>query len=108
MISGLQVDVKSAELKKILEERLVYHEEKWTILTREAEKLRASLKNVEEDMVVSKVSTGDVSQNLESKAREHRDKATYFKFMIDHVIQDDIYRLGQEDLVRLGITARLY
>lgn len=108
MIQGLQVDVKSAELKKILEERLKYHEDKNEVLVAEASKLRESIKNIEEDMVVGKGSGGDVAQNLETKARDHKDKANYYKFMIDHVIQDDVYRLGQEDLARLGIAGRFY
>lgn len=108
MIQGLQVDVKSAELKSILQERLKYHEDKSVALAKEAEKLRKVITNIEEDMTVGKVSSGDVSQNLDSKAKEHKDKASYYKFMIDHVIQDDVYRLGQEDLGRLGIATRFY
>ena len=104
MIQGLQVDVKSAELKSILEGRVEYHSSKAKAYEEQSLKLRATMKNIEEDMEVGKVSNGDPAQSMDQKAREHKDKAVHFQFMIDHVIQDDIYRLGQNDLSLLGIS----
>ncbi len=108
MIVGLQVDVKSEELVKILEERRKHHEDKKAVYETQAAELKKVIKNIEEDMRVGKVSGGTPADNLEHKAREHGEKAGYYKFMIDHVIQNDTYRLGQEDLARLGIVARMY
>lgn len=106
MIAGLQVDVKSAELKKILEERLDYHVEKAKTYTTAATNLRKSMKDIEEDMSVGKVSSGNPAANLEQQAKTHTDSSHYYKFMLEHVIQDDVYRLGQDDLRRLGVSAQ--
>lgn len=109
MIEGLQVDVKSDELGKILQGRVDYHSSKAKAYEEQSTKLRATMKNIEEDMEVGKVSNGDPAQSMDQKAREHKDKAVHFQFMIDHVIQNDVYRLSQQDLSLLGISpARFY
>lgn len=108
MINGLLLDVKSSELKGILEERLKYHEDKRDLYELKAKELNKMVAGIEDDMQVGKVSGGTPVENLERQAKDHKEKAGYFKFMLDHVIQDDIYRLDQSDLVRLGITVRVY
>lgn len=109
MINGLQVDVKSAELKKIVQSRVDYHNEKASLYEKQAEKLRQTIQNVEEDVEYGKVTNGsDVSQNMNQKAREHKDKAIHFQFLLEHVIQDDVYRLNQADLQLLGIAGGRY
>lgn len=108
MIQGLQVDVKSDELKSIIEERFKHHTERSEVYAKKAEELKKTIAGLEEDLLVGKVSNGTASDSLETKAREHKDKATYFKFMLDHVIQNDVYRLAQEDLKRLGISTHYY
>jgi len=110
-IMGLQVDVKSAELKKIISSRVEYHQNKAEAYEAQAGKLRATIKGIEEDNEVGKVtnSNGDPAQNMETKAKEHKDKAVHFQFLLDHVIVDETYRLSTEDLRMLGIaTARFY
>jgi hypothetical protein len=84
MINGLQVDVKSVELKGIIKSRIEYHTDKAQTYEKQAGKLK------------------------EGKAREHKDKAIHFQFLLDHVILDDVYRLGPSDLQLLGIASRGY
>lgn len=109
MINGLQVDVKSAELKSIIKGRVDYHTDKAEAYEKQAVKLRATIANIEEDVSHGKVSHGsDVSQSMDVKARDHKDKAVHFQFLLDHVIQDDVYRLGPADLQLLGIAQRSY
>jgi len=108
MITGLQVDVLSAELVGIMQERLKYHQDKADVFEKNAAELMKTIKNIEEDMSTGKVSGGNPAEQLQTKAREHKEKATYYKFMIEHVIKNDTYRLSQEDLARLGITARYF
>lgn len=109
MINGLQVDVKSAELKSIIKSRIEYHTEKAEAYSKQALKLKQTIMNIEEDVSHGKVSNGqDVSQGMEGKAREHKDKAIHFQFLLDHVILDDVYRLGPQDLQLLGIAQRGY
>ena len=105
MISGLQVDVQSDELKKIIQSRIDYHTERAALYGSKADEIRKSLEGVEEK-TIGKVSNGSPTQNLEEKAREHTDKLVHFKFMLDHVIVNDVYRLTQTDLQLLGIAGR--
>jgi len=108
MINGLQVDVASDELTRIMQERLKYHQDKADVFEKNAAELMKTIKNIEEDMSTGKVSGGNPAEQLQTKAREHKEKATYYKFMLEHVIKNDTYRLGQDDLARLGITARYF
>ncbi len=108
MIEGLQIDVKSAELKSILQDRHKHHEEKAKGYRNQAAELRKVMKDIEEDRAHSKVSSATPAEQMDRKASEHANKAVYFKFMIDHVVQDDTYRLKQEDLLRLGITDSMF
>lgn len=104
-IQGLQIDVKSDELVKILKDRLRHHEEKSKVYKSQAARLKETMESIDEDLDIRKVSNGDPVHTLEDKFREHQDKMAYFQFMLDHVIQNDTYRLGQEDLHKLGISA---
>lgn len=105
MVEGLQVDVKSEELVKILTERLEHHQKKADTYTSKASELGAQIKLIEEDMEVGKVSGGTPVEQLQRKAREHQEHVTWYEFMLKHVIVNDVYRLGQRDLQRLGISA---
>lgn len=104
MVQGLQIEVTSEKLKAIMAERVTYHLQKAEAYEAQATKLRETMKNIEEDMELGKTSNGDPSQSMESKAREHKDKANHFQFMVDHVILNDMYRLGQQDMQMLGIS----
>lgn len=108
MIEGLKVDVKSEELVKILTERMQHHLERSEAYNKKAAELKATLSGLEEDLSVGKVSNNSASGGLETKAREHKDKSTYYKFLLDHVIQNDTYRLDQADLERLGVSVRYF
>jgi hypothetical protein len=107
MVNGLQVDVQSSELKKIIQSRIDYHTERAALYEAKANEIRKSLEGVEEN-TIGKVSNGSPTQNLDDKAREHKDKLVHFKFMLEHVIVDDVYRLSQSDLQLLGIATRYY
>lgn len=107
MINGLQVDVQSEELKKIIKSRVDYHLAKVAAYEQQAERLKTSIKDVEEDVEYGKVSGGtDMVSSMAKQAKEHKDKAIHFQFMLDHVILNDTYRLGQQDLALLGIAGR--
>jgi len=103
MVNGLQFDVQSEELKKIVQSRLDYHNEKAQVYETKAASLKDALNGVDEE-TRGKVSNGSPVGQLEDKAREHRNKAIHFKFMLDHVIVNDTYRLSQNDLHLLGIS----
>lgn len=105
MVNGLQVDVQSDELKKIIQSRVDYHAGRVATYEKQAAQLREILDGKEEK-TIGKVSNGTPIQNLEDKATEHKDKLVHFKFLLDHVIVNDVYRLSQSDLQMLGIASR--
>jgi hypothetical protein len=110
MVEGLQIDVPSEELKRIVAERAEHHATKAATYEAKAKDLQASIKDIEDDLEFGKTSMGATpAASLLNKAREHKDKAIHFKFILEHVIQNDTYRLGQNDLRLLGIaTAHHY
>lgn len=109
IIEGLQFDVKSEEVKRIVSERVEHHERKAKAYGEKATELGASIKAIEEDLEVGKVSGGTPLEQLQRKSREHADKANQFRFMLEHVIAEGTYRLKVNDLAFLGITVdRLY
>lgn len=103
MVNGLQFDVQSEELKKIVQSRVKYHAEKAEVYETKAAQLREALKGVDEE-TPGKVSNASPAASLEDKARQHKDKMVHFQFMLDHVIVNDVYRLSQNDLHLLGIS----
>lgn len=105
MVEGLQFDIQSEELKKIIQSRIDYHIDRAQLYRVKAEEIRKSLEGVEEK-TIGKVSNAGPTESLETKAREHTDKLVHFKFMLDHVIINDVYRLSQQDLQLLGIASR--
>lgn len=104
MIQGLQIDVQPDELIKILQERLEHHQAKSETYEKKAKELGAQIAAIEEDMEVGKVSGGTPVEQLARKAKEHKEQANWYDFMIKHVIRNDVYRLDQRDLQRLGIA----
>lgn len=108
MIEGLKVDVKSDELVKILTERMQHHADRSAAYEKKSQELKATLSGLEEELSVGKVSNRSAADTLDNKAGEHKNKYVYYKFMLDHVIQNDVYRLGQDDLERLGVSIRYF
>jgi type IV secretory pathway VirB4 component len=106
MVTGLQIDIPSDELKKLMEERLAHCNEKQTVYEQEAKTLRASVQKLEGDLKVGKGGGFNPAETLEQNATKYRELAAWYKFMLEHVIKNETYRLSTEDLRLLGITAR--
>jgi hypothetical protein len=106
MVEGLQVDVSSVELKQIMRDRLDHHTRKAEAYFLQAQQLERSIAGIEDDLELGKVSGGTPIGRLRDKSREHRERESYFRFMIEHVVKDETYRLGRDDLMILGIQAR--
>lgn len=106
VIEGLKIDVPAAELKKMLEGRLEYHQAK----AKAYEEQQAQLQKVEDQLgeeakKLSKVSHATVAETLESSIKKHKDQIIYYKFMAEHVIPNKTYRLQEHDLTRLGVQS---
>lgn len=104
MIEGLHVDVSSAELKEMLVGRLKYHQEKTIAYERQlTELLKLHAGFDEEARRISKTSNQGPQESLESAIKRHRDQAIFYRFVSEHVVPSEIYRLAENDLVRLGV-----
>lgn len=109
MIEGLQIDIKGSELKTMLENRLKYHKDKAKALLGNLEKLTDIEKTMDaEAEAIGKFSNASPRSSLESTIKKHKDQSIYYKFMVDHVVVDETYRLSETDLYKLGIQGRDY
>lgn len=118
MIEGLHVDVPGTELKTMLGKRLEYHQEKVVAYEKQlgnAKEQRDRLKALEADFADKAEEIGkfqnsssvrDPVPELENKIRSHKDQCVYYKFMAEHTVVAETYRLAESDLVRLGISGR--
>jgi uncharacterized protein (DUF342 family) len=110
MITGLFIDVSSVELKSMLEGRLKFHQDKVEAYTSQLEgleKLEAALG--EEAKKLGKGSTATPKDNMLQTIQKHSNQVIYYKFMAEHVVPSETYRLGENDLMRLGVQSdRMY
>jgi hypothetical protein len=107
MITGLHVDVPSAELKILLQKRLEHHQSKVRLYQEQVEKMQqvnAALQQEAEGF--HKGSTRSPEESLRESILKHENHAIYYRFMAEHVIPDETYRLNEQDLMRLGIDSR--
>src|SRR5262245_7646606 len=107
MIEGLHVDVTSDELKKLLVGRLKYHEEKIALYTQQREKLVEAEKLLAEEAAQMSKFSGSRTplDSVEESLKQHRRQVIYYKFMAEHVVLNETYRLHENDLSRLGISS---
>jgi len=107
MIEGLQIDVPAPELKQLLIDRLNYHQHKVEAFEKQLaafEKLHIGLD--EEALAIGKVSNSSPQQGIEQAIKRHRDQCVYYRFVSEHIVPHETYRLAEGDLVRLGIQDR--
>jgi hypothetical protein len=96
MIEGLKIDVPSAELVEHLETRVRHHRERRTFYETQA----ASFLEGAEQFAVANV-TNDPVHGLESSAKSHSQREAFFRFLAEHVVEGETYRLDERDLERL-------
>lgn len=106
LIQGLHVDVKGTELKELLLGRLKYHQDKVANYDKQLNELKKVDKALAEDAeAISKFSNASPAQSLEQAIKKHKDQTIYYRFVADHVITTATYRLGEQELYRLGISS---
>ena len=100
MIEGLKIDVTSAEIRTMLEDRAQTHRKKVEEYQKKVDTLAA--------MAQEAGATNSTLSAVGSKLREHRSHAMYFEFAASHVIPGEIYRLSDDDLTRLEVMDRYW
>lgn len=105
MIEGLHCDVEGKELKALLGGRLDYHTDRLKSYETQLDQMRTMNKNLEEEArQIGKTSTRSPIESLEEAIKRHQNQCIYYKFMAEHVVPSETYRLSEQDLYRLGIS----
>jgi len=99
MIEGVKIDVSSAELEQHLRERVAHHGERTEFYRGQVDALR-------EGGVGQQAATNDPISSLEQSAKHHADRAAFFRFLADHVVPKQTYRLSEQDLTRIEVIGR--
>jgi hypothetical protein len=100
MITGLCVDISAKELREQLASRARHHEKK-------AKWYKGQAAALTRGGAATGVSNDPV-RSLEESEKQHREKAAYFRFMEQHLVKNETYRLSQEDLGRIELASRYY
>jgi hypothetical protein len=100
MITGLCIDVSAKELRKHLAARAGHHE-------RKAKWYKGQAAALTKGGAATGMSNDPV-RSLEESEQRHREKAAYFRFMEQHIVENETYRLSQEDLGQIELASRYY
>ena len=104
MIEGVKIDITSQELYEHLMERVSYHEEKRDFYKSQAASLKAGHVG---EMDKSAISNDPVA-SLEGSQNRHKEAAALFRFLAEHLVEDEVYRLEERDFTRLEIIKRYF
>jgi hypothetical protein len=108
VIDGFRIDVTADELMRLLDERIQHHRE----VSADCDRRRVRLEAVttpdpdDEDEQLAAAWPG-YPEELEKRAERHRDKAAALLFLRDHVVANEIYRLGEDDLRFLQLVPEI-
>jgi hypothetical protein len=100
MITGLCIDVSARELREHLAARADHHEEKAKWYETQAAALSQG--------GAATGMSNDPVRSLEESEQRHREKAAYFRFMEQHLVDNETYRLSQDDLAQIELSSRYY
>jgi hypothetical protein len=101
MIEGLKLDFSVKELKEHLDRLARHHDERRVFYERQAQTLKDG--GAEEN---ANFTGGNPRQQLEQKAKEHSNKSALFQVFSDHLVAGEVYRLQEQDLIRLELLSR--
>jgi hypothetical protein len=107
-IEGLKLSITSTKLKELVEQRIEYHAKKAAFCegkAGEAQKEQQEWNEMAEAQFKGLSNQGP-GVRWEDQLRHHRDRVTIFTFMRTHLIPDETYILGEEDLRKLEVLPR--
>lgn len=100
MIEGLRIEISSAEVQEHLGERADYHQGRRRFYERQVASLREG--GLRADQAVSH----DPVSALQESAKRHGEREAFLRFMAEHIVPDETYRLSEQDLMRIEIVSR--
>jgi hypothetical protein len=108
MIEGVEFDISSQELAKHLHTRVEHHNKRAKWYADKADTLAEGEFNEETRQKMSSTNNANPVDTFKAGAKRHKAKASLFSFMATHVIQNETYRLSENDLNRLELTESEY
>jgi len=99
MIEGIKIELDANELRQIVTARAAHHQKRATWYAEQIAALCAG--GVSEHGSVNPVSS------LRNREAEHRQRAALLRFVADHVIAGEVYRLSQQELSRFELVEHL-
>lgn len=104
MIEGMRVTVNGKELILLCKNRAIHHLER-------AEKYQLQIVSMKQNMLeggMTNSSSRDPVKDLEERRSQHESEASEMEFTANHILAEEEYLLGRDDLVRLGIAKSRY
>ena len=102
MIEGMKLDFTTKQLENHLLSRISHHEERTKFYCNQVTALRAG--NAESQQYTN----GDPIRSLSDSMRKHQNRQELFEVMLRHLVPDEVYRLDEDDLLKLEIMSRGY
>lgn len=110
-VEGLKLSITSQQLKALCQQRVEYHTNRAEFCAKKAEREKEDSAELDQlaDQAVEQMKYAN-SMPLMSRAttwtqqaKHHTDRATVFKFMAGHLVQNASYILGEDDLRKLEV-----
>mgnify|MGYP001579715992 CR=1 FL=1 len=101
MIEGIKIDMETETLRRHVQERADFHKAKSRWYDKQVDSLKAGI------AAQTNVSNDPVS-SLERSRESHRERATFFQIICDHLVPNEVYRLSEGDLARLELFSRYF
>ena len=98
VIDGLYIEMPTAKLRDYLNVRVQHHAEKAAWYKKQADQLS-------EQVSAEAHVTNNPTQSLRTSQNSHEQKYTFFKMLSENLIPDAIYRLSQDNCIRLELYA---
>lgn len=108
MIDGIQFDISTNELKEHLMARVAVHEKKAILYSEKSNQFHEVISDEDGQQKMSSMTNNNPVDTMRAGAKRHRIKASLFKFMANHLVQNETYRLSESDLGRLELTESEY
>lgn len=97
MIEGIKATVTGTELIGLLMKQSAFHTERARVYQDQVQSMLDSKIALPENY------SGNPREQLETKVTQHKNSAAELDFILTRIEKEEKYRLGSEDLVKIGV-----
>lgn len=98
MIEGIKIEMPTQVLREHMLTRIAFHKEKQAFYEKQSTQLK-------EGGLGPQNQSNDPVSSLEASGRRHAARAGFFEVLRDGLVEGETYRLDENDLEKLEITA---